>query len=351
MILRMGDRIPAREGRIVDIAGHTGTAQFVPYAVAQTQIAIGQDYRAIGQVGDDAQQFGKAWGGAGDTGCDDRAGGRIIAPIARGQIEQAVAPRAGIDDTAFAQVSSQRACTRMNSRRLSCQWPERLPSWSSTSSSNMSFGADILHQQTIHRQGGLRRKPHQRSPGRRILAQFPRQQLRQSPATAASDRRRAECPTHPAGRAACPAFHPNPDRRSQPCAASTDPSAPCCPHDERKLPSRHVSSACSAATGSAGPAPDRHRRIAAPGPPPTRRQSRDGRRWNRPLGRAGPRGSVQPSARAASVGAIDCGVPTSNQRPVIGVPNRRPSASARSHRMLVENLPAGASRSRRWDTS
>ena len=43
-------------------------------------------------------------------------------------------------------------------------------------------------------------------------------------------------------------------------------------------------------------------------------------------------------------------MPTSNHRPWWTAPKQRPSSIARSHRMLVENGPSGASRSNRLDT-
>ena len=48
-------------------------------------------------------------------------------------------------------------------------------------------------------------------------------------------------------------------------------------------------------------------------------------------------------ASASSVAVMAGGVPTSNHSPWWTVPKQRPSSIARSHRMLVENGPSGAS--------
>ena len=172
VILRVGDGIAAaeRSGVSAFVRG-PGAAQLIPYGIVHRQVEVRQDDGTARQPADDAQQPRQRRRGAGDTGGDDRRGGRIGFPHARGVIEQRVAARGGIGPPKAFQLRAP--CSLRGVEELCRGFPVacllldriehgRLP---------QRIGSDILHQQAIHRLRRLPRKPQQGRRSGNVAAQ------------------------------------------------------------------------------------------------------------------------------------------------------------------------------------
>ena len=297
----------------------------------------GQDDRAFRHACDRREQRGDRRRGGGDAGGDGEAGWRLPLPALRRRPKQAVAPLGEVDDAASLQ----------HCRPTLDDCPQPLERHLPVFGELGIVGGDVLEaggRNFLDRQRVER--PRQVGGDAAALRLPPSPSLRTSAASASS--RASGSIAGGIGSLASAGSSAPPMRssssgspmairrgRTQPAAAGADEGLGQRPH--------------RAVVGQQdAPAGERQRLAAVLPHQPGDERVREAamRRDSEDRGPA----ARQASTRAASVARIEAGVPTSNHRPWWTAPKQRPSAIARSHRMLVEKGPSGASLSRRLET-
>ena len=354
MILRVGHCVVARKWRIVSGLGRPRHAQCVPHVCIEREIEVGQDHPAPGQARHHAQQPRHRGRGAGHPGGEYRVQRWIFAPAPRGVIEQAVAAFGRIDLAAPVQYCLPFALERGEQVSVGLPVPGKIGKQIAHPVREQVARGNAFHRQPIDAACDVARQAEQsRRRGRSVIRLLAQHFSQAKPA-----RRGIAC-----GRDVCPRT----DRIEQ-CAqcfvkieiadyrhAREQQSGPAGPHERlgqrphRALARQHQrqSRQPEARFGIARDQP-RNERIGETAMRGDRPHVQRGR-WR--VSHSPYRARLYPCSSASSVGAIASGEPTSNHSPMCDTPYRRPSAIARFHSTIVPNGPAGASRSKRCETS